>query len=55
LNESMRSLGAQARELSTLVDRRQRLLDEWIEEMQVWLHSRAVGSSDAILALEAWR
>jgi ubiquinone/menaquinone biosynthesis C-methylase UbiE len=59
LNEFMRSLGAQARELPTLVDRRQRSVDGWIEEAQLWLHSRAASpdqerTASALRAIREW-
>jgi hypothetical protein len=61
LDEFMRSLGARARELPTLVDRRQRSLDEWIEEARLWLRSRAASpdqdqerTASALRAIREW-
>ena len=59
LNEFMRSLGAQARELPTLVDRRQRSVDEWIEEAQLWLRGRTSfrdqgQTASALRAIREW-
>jgi hypothetical protein len=47
------------RELPALVDRRQRSLDEWIEEARLWLRSRAAppdkGQTDSALkAVREW-
>ncbi len=59
LDEFMRSLGARVRELPVFVDRRQRSLDEWIEEARLWLRGRAAprdeGQTDSALkAVREW-
>jgi SAM-dependent methyltransferase len=59
LNEFMRSLGARARELPTLVDRRQRSVEGWIEEAQLWLQGRTPlphqgQTASALKAIREW-
>jgi ubiquinone/menaquinone biosynthesis C-methylase UbiE len=59
LNEFMRSLGARARELPTLIDRRQRSVEEWIEQLQLWLHGTAASpdqeqAASALRVVKEW-
>jgi ubiquinone/menaquinone biosynthesis C-methylase UbiE len=59
LDEFMRSLGARARELPTLVDRRQRSLEEWIEQLQLWVHGSGAPpdqekTASALRAVQEW-
>jgi SAM-dependent methyltransferase len=59
LDDFMRLLGAQARELQTLIDRRQRSVDGWIEEAQLWLQGRSTVPDEdrvasALTAIREW-